>query len=92
MKRAALAVAVDAFPLHAAAWAGVPAVGLWGPSDPDIFGYPWHRNVRVPVPCDDPCFPAKDYDTYLSRCSQESGHCMAKIDIEHVWREVEPLL
>ena len=94
MKRAALAIVIDAFPLHAASWAGTPTVALWGPSEPDVFGYPWQTNLRSRTHCDALCYPTRGYDTYLAPCDheQDRGHCMADIAVDQVWNAVQPLL
>ena len=57
-RRARLVIATDSGPLHLAAMAGAPVVGLYGPADPVEFG-PWcpssrQRVVRVQLPCS-PC-------------------------------------
>lgn len=92
IKRSALLVTVDAFPLHAAAWAGTPTVALWGPSDPDTFGYPWHTNVREKLPCDASCFPSRDYQLYLSPCAIQPGGCMAEVKVDDVLAAIEKVL
>jgi len=57
-QRARVVVATDSGPLHLAAAVGAPVVGLYGPSDPAVFGplapAARARVVRVSLPCS-PC-------------------------------------
>ncbi len=68
-------IAADTGPLHLAAFAGVPVVGLFGPKDPQIYG-PWSDRAAVrrgDVPCS-PCT--------LRRC--DHAICMQSIGVEAV--------
>lgn len=81
--RAAVFVAADSGPLHAASLAGVPVVQLVGPTHPRQ-NAPWtaspHRRVHVPAPCS-PC---------RGGCSRPV--CMTSIPPRSVVSEVLELL
>ncbi len=73
-------IAADTGPLHLAAFAQVPVVGLYGPKDPGIYG-PWSSRSavrRASVPCS-PCS--------LRRC--DHAICMASISVPSVLSAVE---
>jgi ADP-heptose:LPS heptosyltransferase len=58
LSRSRLLIATDSGPFHLAGAVGCPAVGLFGPADPRVFG-PWgssdqYRVVRRDLPCS-PC-------------------------------------
>jgi ADP-heptose:LPS heptosyltransferase len=53
-RRARCVVTVDSFSAHLATAVGTPAVVVFGPTHPAIFGHPVNRNIRC-APCD-PCF------------------------------------
>lgn len=74
----------DSGPMHLAAAVDTPVVALFGPTNPRRTG-PWgstHRVLCAPVPCR-PC--------YRRACDRGAG-CMASIDPERVWGEVEAVL
>jgi hypothetical protein len=49
-------VGIDSGPAHAAAALGVPRVVLWGPTVPEVLGYPSSANLSVRRRCS-PCLP-----------------------------------
>jgi ADP-heptose:LPS heptosyltransferase len=69
---ARLVVAADTGPLHIAALAGVPVVGLFGPKDPAIYGP--RAPAAVVLRGDVPCAPCR-----LRRC--EHSICMQAIGV-----------
>jgi ADP-heptose:LPS heptosyltransferase len=77
---ARLVVAADTGPLHIAAFAGVPVVGLFGPKDPAIYGPRSTRSTvrRGAVACA-PC--------RLRTC--DHAICMQSISVESVFRACE---
>ena len=75
-------VAADTGPLHLAAFAGVPVVGLFGPKDPRTYG-PWSARgtvVRAGVPCS-PC--------RLRKC--DHAICMSSISVGSVLAAIEEI-
>ncbi len=73
-------IAADTGPLHLAAFAQVPVVGLFGPKDPEVYG-PWSSRSavrRAAVPCS-PC--------RLRRC--DHAICMTSISVSSVLAAVE---
>ena len=62
LRRCRLFITNDSGPLHLAAAVGAPTLGIFGPTDPAIFGprgVP-HEIVRVPLPCS-PCIRVGDF-------------------------------
>ncbi len=85
LKRCVLFVGNDNGPLHMAAALGVPVIGLFGPSDPAIWG-PWgegHRILYKGLDCR-PCFHPD--------CFRGEQNCMRLITLEEVWASVQDLL
>jgi len=85
LERAALMVSNDNGPMHMAAALRVPVVGLFGPSDPAIWG-PWgdgHRTFYKGLDCR-ACFHPD--------CFRGEQNCMRLITLEEVWQAVLPSL
>lgn len=80
LARCDLVVGGDSGPLHLASALATPVVGLYGPSDPLRNGPPGPggRVVWAGVPCA-PCWKRS--------CPDRT--CMASIDLDQVWTEVE---
>jgi ADP-heptose:LPS heptosyltransferase len=55
-RRVQCVVTVDSFFAHLAAAVGTPAVVVFGPSSPEVYGHPVNRNIRLSAcpPCYDP--------------------------------------
>ena len=51
LKRMDLLLTADNFLMHAAHMVGTPTIALWGPTDPELFGYQEHRRITVPRCC-----------------------------------------
>lgn len=81
LARAAVCVANDSGLLHLAAAAGTPTVGIFGPTDPDVWGVaePGHLVVRHVVECQ-PCY--KD-DGVLPVCRWEH-RCLRQLEVDDV--------
>jgi hypothetical protein len=92
MRRAVLAVAVDAFPLHAASMAHVPTIALWGPSHHEIFGHDNQENIQAAAPCRESCFGPRKFDIYLSACDVEPGGCLNRIEVGQVLEQIDRIL
>jgi ADP-heptose:LPS heptosyltransferase len=75
--------------MHLAAAAGVPTVGIFGPTNPAVWGPagPGHLVVRHIVPCQ-PCY--KD-DGVLPGCAW-AHRCMRDLDVPEVEAAVTAVL
>ncbi|MFA6637203.1 MAG: lipopolysaccharide heptosyltransferase II [Candidatus Omnitrophota bacterium] len=77
-KKCALVVSADSGPLHLASATGVPTIGLFGPTSPEITGQRgrgMNMVIHKPSSCTIPC--------YVENC--EKGHeCMLRITPEDV--------
>lgn len=85
MKRSTLFVGNDGGPMHMAAAVGCPVVGLFGPSDPAVWG-PRGSSMKViykGLNCEE-CF--------YSGCSRGEEGCMRQISIEEVCQAAQTLL
>ena len=85
LERAALMVSNDNGPMHMAAALGVPVIGLFGPSDPAVWG-PWgdgHRTFYKGLDCR-ACFHPD--------CFRGEQNCMRQIKLEEVWNAVSQTL
>jgi predicted lipopolysaccharide heptosyltransferase III len=83
LERAALMVSNDNGPMHMAAALGVPVIGLFGPSDPAVWG-PWgdgHRTFYKGLDCR-ACFHPD--------CFRGEQNCMRLITLQEVWEAVLP--
>ncbi len=85
VRRAALFVGNDNGPMHIAAAMGRPVVGLFGPSDPRVWGPAGqgHATVYKGIDCR-PCFPRG--------CRRGEENCMRLIGLEEVTPLVERML
>lgn len=71
---AALVLTGDSMALHLAAYLRIPVVALWGPTQPDHFGYSNEKNIyslTLRLPCS-PCF--------VHPASVPAVHCKGRID------------
>ena len=85
MRRCHLLIGNDGGPLHMAAAVGCPVVGLYGPTDPAVWG-PRGSHVKViykGVDCR-PCF--------YPGCSRGEESCMRQISVEEVCQAAHSLL
>jgi len=85
LKRASLMISNDNGPMHMAAAMRVPIVGLFGPTDPLIWG-PWgegHRTFYKGLDCR-ACFHPD--------CFRGEQNCMKLISLEEVWEAVRERL
>src|SRR5438093_3066025 len=85
LERATLVVTKDNGPMHMAAALRVPVIGLFGPSDPAVWG-PWgdgHRTFYKGLDCR-ACFHPD--------CFRGEQNCMRLITLQEVWGAVLPSL
>jgi lipopolysaccharide heptosyltransferase II len=99
LERADLFIGNDSFPMHLAAVAGIPVIGLFGPTNPINF-YPYgteHKIVRSEYSCS-PCFSwlgqLKQYlpeilPDWAHKCK---GDCMQAIAPQDVAKAMETML
>lgn len=85
LKRAALFVGNDSGPMHIAAAVGAPVIGLFGPSDPTMWGPAGqgHTVFYKGIDCR-PCFPGG--------CVRGEQNCMRLIALDEVIPAVERML
>ena len=79
-------VGVESAPMHAAAAFGVPAVALFGPGTPDVWGYPTAKNLYARLRCS-PCI-----DTLLSGRCPYGRACMEAISVDAVEEALTDIL
>jgi len=91
-----LVITGDSFLMHGAKCAGVPAVVLWGPSSPEIFGYPDHQNVRGRRDCgclSHQCYKLDGGPEFHSACAHpQETRCMNNIAVDEVLERVDFVL
>ena len=79
MKRSALFIGNDGGPMHMAAAVGCPVLGLFGPSDPQVWG---PRGEKVSV-----IYKGLDCEEcFHDGCSRGEEGCMRQISVEEVCR------
>lgn len=85
MKRSALFIGNDGGPMHMAAAVGCPVLGLFGPSDPHVWG---PRGEKVSV-----IYKGLDCEEcFHYGCSRGEEGCMRQISVEEVCRAARPFL
>ncbi len=85
LRLAALFVGNDSGPMHVAAAMGTPVVGLFGPSDPTVWGPDGQGHVTISKGIDcRPCFPRG--------CQRGEANCMGQIELDDVIPLVERML
>ena len=85
MKRSQLVIGNDAGPMHMAAAVGCPVLGLFGPTDPAVWG-PRGSTVKViykGVDCEK-CF--------YSGCSRGEESCLRQISVQEVCQAAQSML
>lgn len=94
LRRASVVVTVDCFLMHAAHHVGVPSVVLWGPTHPEVYGYPEQHHLLPDNECicQGGCLgPGKSRD-YAMPCAAKDGHCIDKISVSTALENVHSLL
>ncbi len=88
LKNCKLLIGVDNFIMHAAHLVKLDAIIVWGPTDPEIYGYPEHRHVQNPkADCKfkNECLGPETPDNYSKPCPLYEGHCMNLIAPEKLF-------
>jgi ADP-heptose:LPS heptosyltransferase len=94
IKRADILITLDNFAMHASHLAGTPAVILWGPTNPAIYGYPGQHHLRADITCGqiDVCICSKTPNSYNSSCPIKGINCMDLIPLEDIYKAVHGML
>jgi len=85
MKRSLLFIGNDGGPMHMAAAVGCPVLGLFGPTDPAVWG-PRGANVKViykRLDCEECFYPG---------CSRGEESCMRQISVDEVCQVAQSML
>jgi ADP-heptose:LPS heptosyltransferase len=86
LRRADLIVTIDSFLMHAAHHVQIPAVVLWGPTEPQTYGYSkqTHLHPRNACPELDDCITPRKAEDYTKPCPFEDHHCMDQITVDNI--------
>ncbi len=89
IERCSLFVAGDSGPLHLANALGVPAVGVYGPTDPQFAGpfNPGGETVTLGIECS-PCFKFSPF----WHCIHETNLCLQNLETPVVYRACQAVL
>ncbi len=92
LKKCDLVVGCDSLFMHLAHLAGIPAVIIWGPTSPGIYGYESHYHFVAPMdhcPEKDRCLGSGLGGNYAKPCPlNDTGHCMNRIDINQMYQTI----
>ena len=90
IRRADVVITIDSFAMHAAHLTGTPAVVLWGPTSPEIYGYPRQIHLREEFHCDESnqCLGPETPKNYNKPCPLETQHCMNLIPVDKIYEAV----
>lgn len=93
MPRFDAVLTVDSFLMHAAEVAGVPAVVLWGPTDPRTYGYADHVHLAA-TPCAEhgDCIAPANSQVYATPCPKGPAHCLHALEPAPIAQAVAGLL
>jgi hypothetical protein len=83
VKHVDLVITPDNFIMHAAQLAGKPAIALFGPTEPERYGYKNHICIRADKrKCEfvDKCLGPHVPDNYATPCPLKEDQCMNNID------------
>jgi ADP-heptose:LPS heptosyltransferase len=86
ISRSSLVITADNFIMHAAFLAGTPAIVLWGPTSPEVYGYPGQCHLRAVPGCPEKseCLGPRNPDNYPRPCPYGDSHCLNAIDLEEI--------
>ncbi len=90
-----LVITTDNFVMHAAHLVNKPIIAVWGPTNHKVYGYEEQVHFQAPMEhcqqrneCLGPRFP----QNYATQCPLNQEHCMTKIHIPTILKEVERIL
>ena len=95
IKKADLVATVDNFIMHIAHMVGTPAVVLWGPTSPEVYGYPEHIHIKASLdhcPMQDQCLGPGLAQNYRTPCPIHEQHCMNNISYDTVYKNIINIL
>jgi ADP-heptose:LPS heptosyltransferase len=85
VKQFDVVVTADSFLMHAAHLCGVPAVVLWGPTDPGVYGYHGQKHIRGRRSCEGSgCISPETSHNYQTPCPEGPSHCMNRIAVHDI--------
>jgi ADP-heptose:LPS heptosyltransferase len=86
IQRSDVVITVDTLAVHAARLAGTPAIVLWGPTDPAVYGHPGQRHLQAVPFCEerDRCLSARTPHNYGKPCPFTDSRCMNRIPLEEI--------
>ncbi|MHC9542059.1 MAG: glycosyltransferase family 9 protein [Vulcanimicrobiota bacterium] len=86
LRKSQLVITADNFIMHAACLASVPAVVLWGPTSPEVYGYPGQYHIRALPDCSEKndCLGPGKPDNYPSHCPHGERQCLNRIDLNEI--------
>ena len=91
LKKVDLVITVDNFIMHAAYLSGTKTITIFGPTQPEIYGYSCQIVLRASLDhckqCDK-CLGSEYPTNYPSLCPLNHNHCMEKIPEKNIYNEV----
>jgi ADP-heptose:LPS heptosyltransferase len=91
LKRSDAIICVDNFIMHAAHIIKKPAVIIWGPTHPTVYGYPEHTHIQCPTDhCEfrDKCLGPEFPDNCITSCMLKNRHCMNMVSVDKIIKTV----
>lgn len=84
----------DNFIMHAAHLCGVPAVVLWGPTDPRVYGYAGQVHLQARLECEYPdgCLGPENGHLYQTECPRGAAHCLNTMELAAIYNAVNSLV
>jgi ADP-heptose:LPS heptosyltransferase len=94
IKKCDIVITLDNFIMHAAHLVGTPAVILWGPTDPLVYGYEGQRHLKDSQICElaEECIGPDCGSNYQKPCPLGERHCMNQISLEDIYNSAMELL
>ncbi|MBF0563959.1 MAG: hypothetical protein HQK89_01820 [Nitrospirae bacterium] len=95
IKKCDIVITSDNFIMHAAHLVGIPAVVLWGPTEPFVYGYKEQRHLKSPQICKlaTECIGPKFANNYAKPCPLgEKLHCMNLIELDDIYSVVKEIM
>jgi ADP-heptose:LPS heptosyltransferase len=83
-----LVITLDNFVLHAARLMDIPTIALWGPTKPEMHGYPEHINLlgQPSSPICQKCIDGAIPENYATVCPIDAAlNCFATISPSYVF-------
>ena len=86
IKRADVVITLDTLAMHVAHLAGTPAIVLWGPTDPAVYGYAGQWHLQATPLCEERecCLSKQTPQNYVRPCPFMERCCMDRIPLEDI--------